>query len=89
MYIMTIKISATELRKKLFSLLSQLEKHPHAVIQIMKHHKVIGELSSPRLTQKGGTASKALLRMSQKFKKLKMPSDLSQNYKHYLYGIKK
>jgi len=86
---MTLKISATELRKKLFSLLSKLEKHPHTVIHIMKHRKVIGELSSPSLIKKGGTASKALLQMGQKFKTLKMPSDLSQNYKHYLYGIKK
>src|SRR3989338_8727764 len=72
---MTIKISATELRKQLFSLLLRLEKKPTTIIHIMKHDKVIGELSAPHLIKKGGVASKALLQIRRTMNKLKMPSD--------------
>ena len=85
---MTIKITATELRKQLFSLLLKLEKNPRTIIHIIKRNKIIGEFSAPHLIKKRGTASKALLHLGQKFNKLIMPSGLSKNYKRYLYGIK-
>lgn len=86
---MTIKISATELRKKLFSLLNRIERDPSTIVRIMKHDQVVGELSSPQLTKKGGAAAKALLKMANKFKQIKMPQHLSQQYKLHLYGLKK
>ncbi len=73
----------------MFSLLLKLEKNPSTIIRIIKHNKVIGELSAPKLTKQGEAASKALLQIVQKFNKIKMPKDLSVNYKHYLYGLKK
>lgn len=86
------EINLTEARRRLSSMLHEIEAEPEVGYQIKVRDKVVAELRSPAAKRGYGNAGEALLRAARKAEKLvrgsskKKPVVTSENYKEFLYG---
>lgn len=86
------EINLTEARRRLSSILREIEAEPDVGYRIKVRDKVVAELRSPRPKPGYGNAGEALLRAACKAEKLWKPRSrkrdaaTSRNYKEYLYG---
>jgi hypothetical protein len=85
-------INLSEVRRRLSSILREIEAEPEVGYQIRVRDKVVAELRSPAPKRGYGNAGEAMLRAARKAEKLmrgaprKKDSVTSENYKEYLYG---
>ena len=86
------EINQTEARRRLPSILREIEAEPEVGYQIKVRDRVVAELRSPAAKRGYGNAGEALLRAARKAEKLmqgpprKRAAVTSENYKEYLYG---
>ena len=85
-------INLSEARRRLSSILREIEAAPEVGYQIRVRDKVVAELRSPASQRGYGEAGEAMLRAARKAEKImrksprKKDSVTSENYKEYLYG---
>jgi len=86
------EITLTEARRRLSSILREIEAEPNVGYQIRVRDKVVAELRSPASNRAYVNSGEALLRFAREAEKLmrgvprKRDSVTSENLKEYLYG---
>jgi antitoxin (DNA-binding transcriptional repressor) of toxin-antitoxin stability system len=86
------EIGLTEARRRLSSLLREIEAEPDVGYQIKVRDRVVAELRSPASKRGSINSGQALLRAAREAERLmrgmpkKKDSVTSANYKEYLYG---
>jgi len=86
------EINLSEARRRLSSILREIEAEPEVGYQIKVRDKVVAELRSPAVKRGYGNAGEAMLRAARKVEKLmqrvprKKSQVTSENYKEHLYG---
>lgn len=86
------EINLTEARRRLSSILREIEAEPDVGYQIKVRDRVVAELRSPASSRGFINSGAALLRAARKAEKLmrgapkKKDPVTSENYKEYLYG---
>ena len=85
-------INLSEARRRLPSMLREIEAEPEVGYQIRVRDRVVAELRSPAPQRGYGNAGEAMPRAARKTERLmrgvtrKKDSVTSENYKEYLYG---
>ncbi len=85
-------INLSEARRRLSSILREIEAEPEIGYQIKVRDRVVAELRSPGAQRGYGNAGQAMLRAARKAERLmrgvtqKRDSVKAANYKEYLYG---
>jgi|SRR5579864_315156 len=86
------EINLTEARRRLSSILREIEAEPDVGYQIKVRDRVVAELLSPRQRRGHGNSGEAMLRLAREAEKLqptkgrKKDGITSANFKEYLYG---
>jgi hypothetical protein len=86
------EINLTEARRRLSSLVREMEAEPDIGYRIKVRDRIVAELRSPESSRGYLNPGEALLRAARKAEKLmlrapkKKDSVTSENYKEYLYG---
>jgi antitoxin (DNA-binding transcriptional repressor) of toxin-antitoxin stability system len=85
-------INLTEARRRLSSILREIEAEPNVGYQIKVRGKVVAELRSPASRRGYRNAGEALLALAREAERLTPPkrrkghTTTSENYKEFLYG---
>ena len=86
------EIGLSEARRRLSSLLREIEADPALGYQIRVREKVVGELRSPLSDSPQVSSGEALLRAARRVEELsagrkrRAQRDVASNYKEHLYG---
>jgi hypothetical protein len=86
------EINLTEARRRLSSLVREMEAEPDIGYRIKVRDRIVAELRSPASSRGYVNSGESLLRAARKAEKLLRPAPkrkdavTSENYKEYLYG---
>jgi antitoxin (DNA-binding transcriptional repressor) of toxin-antitoxin stability system len=86
-----MKLSISEVRKRLPELVRQVRKNPGSTVQITVHDEPVAELRSATTGPEPGEAARKLLELRRKLTKKQLKgrrTDISSHVKQHLYGPK-
>lgn len=86
-----MKLSISEVRRKLPALVKTVQKDPRTTIQITVREEVVAELRGVQPSPEPGLAARKLLELRKKLAKKRLKTrrnDISSHVKEHLYGPK-